>query len=176
MEMNPEIAPYGGALVMVVEYLESSMCRDLLSKFPDNSAFDFDYSQSSIWSPLIHRKFPSTTPISNDRRNVLSCGLSRKLVYNDDEGLTKIKKVTANIKRKFTDAVSDNLLKYQKMRKRKRKNSLDFTPCPSSKLPSTSPTPRKGWVKVLKAASKHFKKKSKKRDSYTQINFSSCFT
>ena len=116
--MNPEIAPFGGALVMVVEYLESSMCRDLLSKFPDNSAFDFDYSQSSIWSPLIHRKFPSTTPISNDRRNVLSCGLSRKLVYNDDEGLTKIKKVTANIKRKFTDAVSDNLLKYQKMRKR----------------------------------------------------------
>jgi hypothetical protein len=38
--------------VVTVEYLEPSMSRELLGKFPDPSAFDFDYSQSGIWSPL----------------------------------------------------------------------------------------------------------------------------
>ncbi|KAL3535293.1 hypothetical protein ACH5RR_003754 [Cinchona calisaya] len=125
METNPDTAPYGGPMVMVVEYLETSMSRDLLCKFPDNSAFDFDYSQSSLWSPLIHRKFPSSSsiPISSSRKNLLSCGLSRKLLYNDDKGPSKIRKVTENIKRKLTRAV------YQKTKK-KRRESLCFSPIP----------------------------------------------
>ncbi|KAK1309573.1 hypothetical protein QJS10_CPA09g00881 [Acorus calamus] len=42
--------------LITVEYLQPTMSRDLLAKFPDDSAFDFDYSQSAIWSPLIlHR-------------------------------------------------------------------------------------------------------------------------
>ncbi|MQL74141.1 hypothetical protein Taro_006497 [Colocasia esculenta] len=39
--------------VTTVEYLEPSMSRQLLCKFPDDSAFDFDYTQSGIWSPLV---------------------------------------------------------------------------------------------------------------------------
>lgn len=43
----------------VVEYLEPVMSRDLLHKFPDSSSLGFDYSQSSIWSPLLPRShFP----------------------------------------------------------------------------------------------------------------------
>lgn len=41
----------------VIEYLEPVMSRDLLCKFPDHSAFDFDYSQSSLWSPLVPRHY-----------------------------------------------------------------------------------------------------------------------
>lgn len=43
------------ATAKVVEYLEPVTSRDLLCKFPDSTAFGFDYSQSSIWSPLIPR-------------------------------------------------------------------------------------------------------------------------
>ncbi|XP_009107832.1 uncharacterized protein LOC103833501 isoform X2 [Brassica rapa] len=33
-----------------VEYLQPVMRRELLRKFPDNSAFGFDYAQSSLWN------------------------------------------------------------------------------------------------------------------------------
>lgn len=155
---------------MVVEYLESSMSKDLLGKFPDNSAYDFDYSQSSIWSPLVNRRLVSSSSLSPSCGNgALSFGLSKKLVYDQDMmmGLTKIKKFSAKIKRKLTDTLFYNLQKYQKMKRRKKNKSLDFSPVPSSnRLNSTSSvTPRQGWEKVLKAASKHFKKKNKRRDS-----------
>ncbi|KAK8952806.1 hypothetical protein KSP40_PGU001951 [Platanthera guangdongensis] len=42
--------------VITVEHLVPSMSQELLCKFPDDSAFGFDYSQSQIWSPLIPRK------------------------------------------------------------------------------------------------------------------------
>lgn len=41
----------------VVEYLAPLMSVELLCKFPDNSAYDFDYSQSTIWSPLVPRPY-----------------------------------------------------------------------------------------------------------------------
>jgi len=62
----------------VIQYVASSMADELLSKYPDNSAFDFDYSQSSIWSPLV------------PRFNSLSClvprspNLKRKLSFDND--------------------------------------------------------------------------------------------
>ncbi|GMY06122.1 hypothetical protein FCV25MIE_01361 [Fagus crenata] len=40
----------------VVYFLEPSMSKVLLRKFLDNSsAFDIDYTLSSIWSPLVSR-------------------------------------------------------------------------------------------------------------------------
>ncbi|XP_016484313.1 uncharacterized protein LOC107804885 [Nicotiana tabacum] len=155
------MSTYGDPLVIVIEHLQCSMSKDLLCKFPDNSAFDFDYTQSSIWSPLVPR------PLSAQRR--MSSGLSRKLSYEDVSagciGAANFKKVTAKIKRKFSTAVSENMKEYQKLKKRKKK-AFDFT----------SPTPRKGCVKVLKAVSKHFKKKKNKKDSKADVNFSKCST
>ncbi|KAI9114505.1 hypothetical protein K1719_014203 [Acacia pycnantha] len=52
-----------GRTVKVIEYLEPLLSIELLGKFPDNSAYDFDYSQSSIWSLLISRSF---TPMDLD--------------------------------------------------------------------------------------------------------------
>ncbi|CAI9754455.1 unnamed protein product [Fraxinus pennsylvanica] len=140
-------------LVIFVEYLETSMSRDLLYKFPDNSAFDFDYAQSSIWSPLL-------PPPIHSYQEKSGVSVSRKLSYEEGDGLLEnTKKMTAKFKRNFTNAVFDHLHKYQKMKRRKRK-SMEFSSVPSShQLSPTSPAPRKGWAKVLKAASRHFKKR-----------------
>jgi hypothetical protein len=48
--------------VVTVEYMGQSMSRNLLGKFADSSAFDFDYAQSGIWSPV--NKIPSVSPAS----------------------------------------------------------------------------------------------------------------
>ncbi|KAL7142332.1 hypothetical protein ABFS83_08G116800 [Erythranthe nasuta] len=153
----------GGApfpLVMVVEYLESSMSRDLLCKFPDNSAFDFDYAQSSIWSPLLP---PPAADFSGRGLEV-----SKNLLFDekDEVGLLEnTRKMAVRVKKKLTDAVLDNIslcrtMKRKKTKKKKR-NSFGFSPVPSShRLSSSSPTP-KAWAKVMKAAANHFKKRKK---------------
>lgn len=41
--------------IITVEYLDPSMSQNLISKFPDASAFGFNFSESSIWSPLLPR-------------------------------------------------------------------------------------------------------------------------
>ncbi|XP_055823947.1 uncharacterized protein LOC129892403 [Solanum dulcamara] len=165
------MSTYGDPMVMVIEHLQCSMSNDLLCKFPDNSAFDFDYTQSSIWSPLVPR------PLSSSNRR-LSSGLSRKLSYEDvSVGCTNFKKVTAKIKRKLSNSVTENMREYYHKSKKRKKKALDFTRLPSSsKLASTTPTPRKGWAKVLKAASKHFKKRNKKKDSKGDVNFCKSLT
>ncbi|XP_049412050.1 uncharacterized protein LOC125875034 [Solanum stenotomum] len=162
---------YGYPMVMVIEHLQCSMSNDLLCKFPDNSAFDFDYTQSSIWSPLVPR------PLSSASNRRFSSGLSRKLSYEDvSVGCTNFNKVTAKIKRKLSNAVTEKMREYHRSKKRKNK-AFDFTRLPSSsKLTSTTQTPRKGWVKVLKAATKHFKKKNKKKDSTGDVNFCKLLT
>ncbi|GMP48105.1 hypothetical protein CsSME_00015578 [Camellia sinensis var. sinensis] len=78
----------GVGLVVVVEYLESSMSEHLLCKFPDNSAFDFDYSQSSIWSPLVHRHFPPPPSFVSAALSTTSHSdipTQRKLSYEDEK-------------------------------------------------------------------------------------------
>ncbi|XP_034681787.1 uncharacterized protein LOC117911496 [Vitis riparia] len=133
-----------GRLIKVVEYVESSMCEELLCKFPDTSAFDFDYSQSSIWSPLVPRPQKSLawdwdlgTP-------------PPKLSYRLGLDKTTLKKVAANLK--------NNIFTMFKKKQKKRRRSFIKPPDHFSPTPPST----KGWSKVLKAASKHFKKKKKK--------------
>ncbi|VFQ70413.1 unnamed protein product [Cuscuta campestris] len=150
-------APGGAAAVITVEYLETARSRDLLSKFPDNSAFDFDYSQSAIWSPLVPRHL---IPVSGGRN--LGSGPRRELAY--EEAAVNFREATANFRRKLLDSVICNVDYRRAMRKRKKmmKKDFDFSPIGSSSKLAAASTPRKGWAKVLKAAAKHFKKSKNK--------------
>ncbi|KAI3684445.1 hypothetical protein L6452_33669 [Arctium lappa] len=190
----------------VVEYMLSSMSTDLLRKFPDNSAFDFDYTQSSIWSPLVPH--PSNPPSPTPH-------LQRKLSYDVDEhdgmiwhrsgcsggGETGIrttgvamKKLTANIKGKIADSCVFSCFKIQSkigkkkkmMMKRKRGGLRGFDQLESVSISSdscgavadrgcSSPNRRKGWKKVLKAASNQFKKTMKKKDFGVHLKLSNGF-
>ncbi|KAF8412665.1 hypothetical protein HHK36_000633 [Tetracentron sinense] len=132
--------------VVTVEYLEPSMSRELLCKFPDNSAFDFDYSQSALWSPLIPRGYASFSGSPMKIQRKLSYGLEKITQEN-------FKKVTTKIKTNITTKI------------KKKKKISDLSPTPVKGY-----TPRKGWTKVLKAASKQFKRK--KKDSPIHVKLS----
>lgn len=127
-------------VVVVVEYLGDSMSKDLLGKFPDYSAFDFDYSQSSIWSPL--RKLASPQNDENDNENDME-DEEEEGEKGENEGnlllVDALKKATGGLKRKVatgTHAFRDKI-RMLKLRK-KKKAAFDFSPAPVS-----SPTPRK---------------------------------
>lgn len=111
-----------GGAVMVVEYLQSIMSKQLLGKFPDNSAFDFDYTQSSIWSPLIQRRNDQDLDMELLSKSLSMSSsfsptvLQRQLNYNEDDcdemledessgkcvtTTLSIKKLTASFKKKF---------------------------------------------------------------------------
>lgn len=86
----------------VVEYLQPMMCRELLCKFPDNSAFGFDYTQSSLWSPLLPRNYASPSDLDSD-----SC-FCRKLELGEfQESKKKMKKSMK--KKKHSKLVSLNM-------------------------------------------------------------------
>ncbi|EYU43152.1 hypothetical protein MIMGU_mgv1a016013mg [Erythranthe guttata] len=137
---------------MVVEYLESSMSRDLLCKFPDNSAFDFDYAQSSIWSPLLP---PPAADFSGRGLEV-----SRNLLFDetDEVGLLEnTRKMAVRMKKKLTDVVLDNISLCRTMKRKKKmkkRKSFGFSPA---------------WAKVMKAAANHFKKRKKNNTNFQLI-------
>ncbi|XP_024019198.1 uncharacterized protein LOC21392647 [Morus notabilis] len=140
----------------VVEYLEPVMSKELLCKFPDNSAFDFDYSQSSIWSPLVPQAYKSM-----DFESDLDFATLRKLDFEVGNENRSLNKVTSNIKKRIrTTAFAVNLSALKTKKKKKKKIVSDFSPSPSFKG-ACNPVTKKVWNKVLKAASKHFKKKKK---------------
>ncbi|PWA38437.1 hypothetical protein CTI12_AA581330 [Artemisia annua] len=133
--------------VKVIEYMLSSMSKELLCKFPDNSAFDFDYTQSSIWSPLVPHPSNPSSPLNTN-------GLQKKLSYeeeNEEDGASMmVKKFTENV----VDKVSGSCV-----------FSCFGAGCKIGK--------KKGWKKVLKAATKQFKKTMKKKDSGAHLKLSS---
>ncbi|KAK1427707.1 hypothetical protein QVD17_16400 [Tagetes erecta] len=157
----------GVASVKVVEYMLSSMSNELLCKFPDNSAFDFDYTQSSIWSPLLpHPSNPSSPAL----------GLQRKLSYDEDE--EEPKKFDSCMFNCFKVHHKFSKKKMMVTMKRRRSGLLGFDKlgiCSNSGADlfdsaSSSPIRIKGWKKVLKAASKKFKKTMKKKNSGSHLN------
>lgn len=118
--------------VKVVEYLVPSMAKELLGKFPDNSAFDFDYSQSSIWSPLVTRAYSP----ANDSEFDLDFLEPKKLDFPRNERFS-LKKITSNLKKKkirTTSCFALNLsaTKLKNTKTKKKKMISDLSPGSSS--------------------------------------------
>ncbi|KAG2325110.1 hypothetical protein Bca4012_039599 [Brassica carinata] len=137
----------------IVEYLQPVMCQELLCKFPDNFAFGFDYTQSSLWSPLLPRNYASPSDLDSD-----SC-VCHNLELGEFQESKKIMKTSMN--------------------KKMKKSKLDMSSIKNEDSPGSGcfPVHTKGWDGVLKAASKHFKKSKKKRDPIADVkllNFCNC--
>ncbi|MCL7042199.1 hypothetical protein MKW94_015196 [Papaver nudicaule] len=146
--------------VITVEYLQSSMATNLLCKFPDNSAFDFDYSQSGIWSPLLHRgggPLKLKTSISVDSSSDSS--LDDVEEEEEEENLLNGKENMFNSCSNVTGKMKNKIgVKMMKMMKKKMKNNKSSSSSLDLSLAKKGFTPRKGWEKVLRAATKQFKK------------------
>ncbi|KAF9664440.1 hypothetical protein SADUNF_Sadunf16G0019100 [Salix dunnii] len=156
----------------VVEHLEPVMSRELLFKFPQNSAFDFDHTQSSIWSPLVPRNYsPMDLDLDLDlftpRR--IAFGFGSEL--DDNNGSISIrrtgpKKLRSSIKKKGKNkemaiTVTPFNLSHGELRLRQHKvKASEFSP--TRIKASCVPFATKGWSKLLKSATKHFKKKKRK--------------
>ncbi|KAL8226037.1 hypothetical protein R6Q57_018594 [Mikania cordata] len=163
----------GVATVKVVEYMLSSMSNELLTKFPDNSAFDFDYNQSSIWSPLVPHPSNPPSPVPK---------LQRKLSYDDEEDAIVEDMMSGscvfNCFRVYRKFIKRKMIGMKRRRSSFRgfnrlgpmcSNSANVVAGPVS----SSPIRIKGLKKLLKATSKQFKKTLKKKDSGSHLKLSS---
>ncbi|KAJ4828662.1 hypothetical protein Tsubulata_019538 [Turnera subulata] len=158
----------------VVEYLGPMMSSELLVKFPDNSAFDFDYSQSSLWSPLVprfHRPLDMDVALLTPKNLTLEGVGFDELDAKSNEKKKKTKSSTV-----ATPGFNVNL-SVLKMKQHKKKKKNVVSP---SRFSTTTPVMNcacvpfvpKGWNKMLKAASKHFKKKKKMKDPMSHVKLS----
>ncbi|XP_030967002.1 uncharacterized protein LOC115987563 [Quercus lobata] len=145
-------------ITKVVYYMDPLMSKNLLQKFPDkSSAFDFNYSQSSIWSPLVPRLHSA---IDLDFEYFGFVTPKRKSLGSK----SKIKIVTSNIKKKLK--VAANLVKS----KAKHNNNNNIKPTASEFYPSPlKPTTKACWTKALKAGSKNFKKTRKDPTAHVKL-------
>lgn len=106
----------------VVEYLEPFMSLELLCKFPDNSAYDFDYSQSTIWSPLVPRPY---SPMDLDLIT------PKKLSYDFSLGARcSVNKVGSKVRKKFSSSSSNLKFDFVKKVTKNKKMGSDFSPIP----------------------------------------------
>ncbi|KAG4958234.1 hypothetical protein JHK82_034948 [Glycine max] len=146
----------------VVEYLVPKMSIELLCKFPDNSAYDFDYSQSTIWSPLLPRPYsPMDLDLITPKKLSYDMGLGAKC---------SVKKVGSKLRKKFTASAFNLNLDFIKKNSKSKNKKLpsDFSPTPFKG--ACNPILNKRWARALKAASKQFKKwKVKRRDPIAHV-------
>lgn len=124
-EVEVEVRP----LIKVVEYVESPIGEELLSKFADTSAFDFDYSQSSIWSPLLPRPQRSLLALDWEMGTPSKLSYSYRLRRLGFDKST-FKKVTTNLKNNIFTIFK----KHQKIKRRTSfiNPSHHFSPTPPS--------------------------------------------
>ncbi|GFY97862.1 hypothetical protein Acr_12g0004030 [Actinidia rufa] len=104
-------------------------------------------------------------------------GTQKKLAYEaekEEEDKGPLKQVTIRFKKKLsTSTVFDSIKKLNvskhsyKKNKNAKKASFEFSPSPV-------PSANKGWAKILKVASKRFKKSTKKKEPTTHIKLSNC--
>jgi len=107
----------------VVEYLEPFMSLELLCKFPDNSAYDFDYSQSTIWSPLVPRPYsPMDLELITPKKLSYDIGLGARCSVN---------KVGSKLRKKFTSNSFNLKFGFIKKHNKNSKIASDFSPTPS---------------------------------------------
>ncbi|KAK9156178.1 hypothetical protein Sjap_003658 [Stephania japonica] len=190
--------------VITVEYLEPSMSRELLRKFPDNTAFDFDYSQSGIWSPLLPQRGHTTALLSVSpiefRRKLFDGLENRTQISNNKRSKSKSSSSSNNssavkissagfgfdysqsgiwspllprsrppmgslaMRRKLFDGlekVHQNRLSNVAAKIKKKMIGAVITRKDGIRVAhdhEVSVTPKKGWGRALKAASRQFKK------------------
>ncbi|KAF7833562.1 uncharacterized protein G2W53_015895 [Senna tora] len=115
----------------VIEYLEPSMSLHLLCKFPDNSAYDFDYSQSTIWSPLVPRHF---RPVDLEYSHSIATIPPPANLFGDDENEKSSAKMKVATSTTAFSNLNVNLFKGVKMKMKKKKTKKmavsDLSPTP----------------------------------------------
>ncbi|RLM74441.1 uncharacterized protein C2845_PM15G13530 [Panicum miliaceum] len=151
--------------VVTVEYLEQSMSRELLGKFPDSSAFDFDYSQSGIWSPL--NKVPRGSPAPASRA-AGACAAEAEA----EAAASSTDFLVANPKRRaraggcwLKDSAAGGKSRWRRRRLRRDGSFLDLHETGRASLDFSPPAPspaKKGWRRVLKAAIRKFKARQRR--------------
>nr|CAB3487557.1 unnamed protein product [Digitaria exilis] len=149
--------------VVTVEYLEQSMSRELLGKFPDSSAFGFDYSQSGIWSPL--NKLPRGSPSPASRRSGDAEAEAEAAASSTDF-------LIANPKRRaraggcFKDSgAGGGKSRWRRRRLRRDGSFLELHETGRARLDFSPPAPspaKEGWRRVLKAAIRKFKARQRR--------------
>ncbi|OEL21852.1 hypothetical protein BAE44_0017131 [Dichanthelium oligosanthes] len=147
--------------VVTVEYLEPSMSRELLGKFPDPSAFDFDYSQSGIWSPL--NKIPRASPAPGG-----ACAASAEAASSTDFLIANPKRrarAGGCSRLKIKDSGAGGKSRWRRRRLRRDGSFLDLHETGRARLDFSPPAPspaKEGWMRVLKAAIRKFKARQRR--------------
>ncbi|CAO2042892.1 unnamed protein product [Urochloa humidicola] len=150
--------------VVTVEYLEQSMSRELLGKFPDSSAFGFDYSQSGIWSPL--NKVPRGSPGPASLRAGGAAEAEASAASSSDFLIANTKrKARAGGCIRLKDSGAGGKSRWRRRRLRRDGSFLDLHDTGRARLDFSPPTPspaKGGWRRVLKAAIRKFKARQRR--------------